>query len=167
SHATAKAAMFMAAGLVYAALGHDRIAGLGGIARALPMTVLAFAVGGVSLVGMPPSGAYLAKELLLGAAAETGQWGWAVVLQAGGWFTAGYLVLVLVHAIRPEAGSTTLAPVARGREAVALGLALCSLALGLVPWGAVLPIAPGALSNPLAFSAFVKTLWPVLVRAVL
>ena len=38
SHATAKAAMFMAAGLVYAALGHDRIADLGGVARAMPIT---------------------------------------------------------------------------------------------------------------------------------
>jgi multicomponent Na+:H+ antiporter subunit D len=168
SHATAKAAMFMAAGLIYAALGHDRIAGLGGIARALPMTVLAFAVGGLSLVGVPPSGAYLAKELLLGAAAETGQWWWAVVLQAGGWFTAGYLVLVLVHALGPGAGPVTpRAPVARGRQAVPLALALCSLALGLVPWGALLPIAPGTLSNPLAMSAFAKTVWPVLGGAVL
>ena len=32
SHATAKAGMFMAAGLVYAALGHDRIADLAGVA---------------------------------------------------------------------------------------------------------------------------------------
>ena len=40
SHACAKAAMFMAAGLIAQALGHDRIAGLGGIGRALPMTVL-------------------------------------------------------------------------------------------------------------------------------
>jgi multicomponent Na+:H+ antiporter subunit D len=167
SHATAKAAMFMAAGLIYAALGHDRIAGLGGIARALPMTVLAFVVGGVSLVGVPPSGAYLAKELLLGAAAETGQWWWAVVLQAGGWFTGGYLVLVLAHALGPEAGSVKLAPIARSREAVALALALCSLALGLVPWRTLLPIAPGALPNPLAFSGFAKTLWPVLGGAVL
>ena len=36
SHATAKAGMFMAAGLVYAALGHDRIADLAGVARAMP-----------------------------------------------------------------------------------------------------------------------------------
>jgi formate hydrogenlyase subunit 3/multisubunit Na+/H+ antiporter MnhD subunit len=168
SHATAKAAMFMAAGLVYAALGHDRIAGLGGIARALPMTVLAFAVGGVALVGMPPSGAYLAKELLLGAAAETHQWWWAVVLQAGGWFTAGYLVLVLVHALGPGTGPVTLrAPVTRGRQAVALALALCSLTLGLVPWSGLLPIAPGAQPNPLVLAAFAKTLWPVLGGAVL
>src|SRR6516164_7426993 len=42
SHAFAKAAMFMAAGLIAEALGHDRIAGLSGIGRALPITVLAF-----------------------------------------------------------------------------------------------------------------------------
>jgi len=167
SHATAKAAMFMAAGLVYAALGHDRIAGLGGVARALPMTVLAFAVGGVALVGAPPSGAYVAKELLLGAAAETGQWWWAVVLQAGGWLTAGYLVLVLARALGPEAGTTTFAPVARGRQAVALALALCSLTLGLVPWGELLPIAPGVQPNPLTLAACVKTIWPILGGAVL
>ena len=35
SHAFAKAAMFMAAGLIAEALGHDRIAGLSGIGRAL------------------------------------------------------------------------------------------------------------------------------------
>ena len=88
SHATAKAAMFMAAGLIYAALGHDRIAGLAGIGRALPISVLAFALGGVALLGVPPSGAYLAKKLLLQAASETAQWWWAVVIQAGGIFTA-------------------------------------------------------------------------------
>jgi multicomponent Na+:H+ antiporter subunit D len=68
SHATAKAAMFMAAGLIYAALGHDRIADLAGVARMLPVTVLAFALAGVALMGVVPSGAYLAKKLLLDAA---------------------------------------------------------------------------------------------------
>src|SRR5512134_69234 len=42
SHATAKAAMFMAAGLIYKTLGHDRIAGLAGAARAFPVSVLTF-----------------------------------------------------------------------------------------------------------------------------
>src|SRR5215470_8398827 len=37
SHASAKAAMFMAAGLIYATLGHDRVAGLAGIGRTLPI----------------------------------------------------------------------------------------------------------------------------------
>ena len=76
SHATAKAGMFMAAGLVYAALGHDRIADLGGMARAMPVTVLAFAVSGLALMGVVPSGAYLAKKLLLDSADGSGQWWW-------------------------------------------------------------------------------------------
>ena len=92
SHATAKAAMFMSAGLIYAALGHDRITGLAGIARASPMSVLAFALAGVALIGVPPSGAYLAKELLLQAATGTGQWWWAVTIQAGGILTSSYVV---------------------------------------------------------------------------
>src|SRR4029434_3124261 len=87
SHATAKAAIFMAAGLIYVPLGHDRIADLGGIARALPMTVFAFALGGVSLIGLPPSGGFLAKWLLLEAAVATRQWGGATVRAARGLFT--------------------------------------------------------------------------------
>src|SRR5262249_60197841 len=75
SHATAKAAMFMSAGLIYAALGHDRITRLGGIGRALPMSVFAFALAGGGLIGVPPSGAYLAKDLLLQAATGARQWG--------------------------------------------------------------------------------------------
>ena len=58
SHACAKAAMFMAAGLIAQALGHDRIAGLGGIGRALPMTLFAFGIAGLSLMGVPPSGGF-------------------------------------------------------------------------------------------------------------
>jgi len=78
----------MSAGLIYAALGHDRIAGLAGIARALPMSVFVFALAGLALIGVPPSGAYLAKELLLQAATGTGQWWWAVAIQAGGFLPA-------------------------------------------------------------------------------
>jgi multicomponent Na+:H+ antiporter subunit D len=47
-HAVAKAAMFMAAGLIARALGHDRIARLAGIVRVFPMTVLCGAGGGAA-----------------------------------------------------------------------------------------------------------------------
>ena len=99
SHACAKAAMFMAAGLIAQACGHDRIAGLGGIARALPMAVLAFGVGGLSLMGLPPSGGFVAKWLLLMAAIDTGQWWWALVILAGGLLTGGYVFRVLAQAL--------------------------------------------------------------------
>ena len=105
SHATAKAAMFMAAGLIYKALGHDRIAEFAGIGRALPVSVLTFALAGLALMGLPPSGAFAAKKLLLDAAGASGQWWWEVVLDVGGLLTASYVVLVLAHALSPAAGT--------------------------------------------------------------
>jgi formate hydrogenlyase subunit 3/multisubunit Na+/H+ antiporter MnhD subunit len=148
AHATAKAGMFMAAGLVYAALGHDRIADLAGVARALPITVLAFAVSGVALMGVVPSGAYLAKKLLLDAAEQSGQWWWTAVLQGGAVFTAGYVVLVLVSALRrPSAPIVSKVRIARSSQLAALALSLASLLLACAALG---PVASDLVSNPLA-----------------
>ena len=159
SHATAKAAMFMAAGSIYAALGHDRIAGLAGIARALPVSVLAFGVGGVALMGVLPSGAYLAKKLLLDAAAGSGQWWWDAVLQAGGVLTTSYVVLVLAYALRrsdePVALKKSVSLVAQW---AALTLAICSFLLACATLG---PLPASLLSNPLALSELVPMLLTV------
>jgi formate hydrogenlyase subunit 3/multisubunit Na+/H+ antiporter MnhD subunit len=132
SHALAKAAMFMSAGLVAVALGHDRIAGLGGLARARPASLLAFALAGVSLVGLPPSGGFAAKWLLLSAAVATGQWWWAAVIVLGGLLTGAYLVLVLMRALEePAEPGAPMRPVAAWREAVPLVLALLAVFMGL------------------------------------
>jgi formate hydrogenlyase subunit 3/multisubunit Na+/H+ antiporter MnhD subunit len=157
AHATAKAGMFMAAGLLYAGLGHDRIADLGGAARALPVTVLAFGVAGLALMGVLPSGAYVAKKLLLSAADASGQYWWTLVLQGGAAFTAGYVVLVLGSALRrPAAPLVLVKPVSRLAELAALGLALASLLLGLAALDPRLPA--GLISNPLALKELLPTL---------
>jgi len=168
SHATAKAAMFMAVGSIYAGLGHDRITGLGGVARALPLCVLAFALGGVALMGVQPSGASLEKELLLQETTRTGQWWWAVVLQAGGMFTSAYVVLVLAHALGPsDRPIAVTGPTPRNRDVAALALALCSLLLGLMPWEPYLPIPYAAVSKLFGIDGLVKMLLPVLGGATL
>ena len=167
SHATAKASMFMAAGLIYAALGHDRIGGLAGLGRALPMSVLTFTLAGVALIGVPPSGASLAKNLFLQAAAETEQWWWAFVVQAGGVLTSSYLVLVLAHALAPaEAPREPQAHVPRTAEAAALALALCSLLLGLLPWDAS-SARHGTSASPSALGSLAGAVWPILAGGVL
>jgi formate hydrogenlyase subunit 3/multisubunit Na+/H+ antiporter MnhD subunit len=165
SHATAKAGMFMAAGLVYAALGHDRIADLAGVARAMPITVLAFAVAGLALMGVVPSGAYLAKKLLLDAADGSGQWWWTAVLQGGAVFTAGYVVLVLANALRRAPKPITIVKrVSRLSEFAALALAACSLLLGLAALG---PVSGDLVSNPLKPAELGTTLLVVLGGALL
>jgi multicomponent Na+:H+ antiporter subunit D len=84
SHAFAKAAMFLAVGLVAQSFGHDRIDSLGGAGQAMPVTIFAFGLGGLSLMGLPPSGGFAAKWLLLKASVEAGQWLWAAVMLMGG-----------------------------------------------------------------------------------
>lgn len=163
SHATAKAAMFMAVGSIYAGLGHDRITGIRGAARALPLSVMTFALAGFALMGIQPGGASLAKELLLQETARTGQWWWAGVLQIGGMFTAAYVVLVLAHALSPPDQPVALAArPPRGSGLAPLALALCSLFLGLLPWERYLPIPYALESKLFAVEALVKLLVTVL-----
>jgi formate hydrogenlyase subunit 3/multisubunit Na+/H+ antiporter MnhD subunit len=134
AHATAKAAMFMAAGVIAEALGHDRIAEFAGIGRALPVTMLAFGLGGMSLMGLPPSGGFVAKAMLLVASVAEGQWWWAVVILVGGLLAAGYMFRVFAPALAIADGPMPRRiEVSGSRQAVILALAICAMLLGLVP----------------------------------
>jgi formate hydrogenlyase subunit 3/multisubunit Na+/H+ antiporter MnhD subunit len=165
SHATAKAGMFMAAGLIYAGLGHDRISGLAGVARAMPITALAFALAGLALMGVLPSGAYLAKKLLLASAEGSGQWWWVAVLQYGAAFTAGYVVLFLVRVLRrPAAPVQLVQPVALMAQCAALAMALASFLLALAALG---PLPAQLVSNPLLPKELFTTLGLFAIGALL
>ncbi len=132
SHAMAKAAMFLAAGNIVLALGGDRIVGISGIATQLPMSTYAFGMAGMTLIGLPPSGGFVAKWLLVSAAIQGGQWWWAVTFLAGGLLTAGYIFLVLGQELsRAESDRDVAAqPVPVRMEVAALSLAIVSLMLG-------------------------------------
>ena len=171
NHALAKAAMFLAAGLLAERLGHDRVAELGGSARALPVPVLAFALAGLALIGLPPSGAFLAKWFLVSAAADTGA-GWlSGVTDLGALLTSAYVVLALLRAFGAPVGAPAAsAPTARHREAIALALALLAALLGLAPLlapGADSSIARVALAKAFAYAVSPAALWPVALGAAL
>ncbi len=148
SHAFAKAAMFLSAGLVAEALGHDRIGDLSGVGRALPVAVFAFGLGGMSLMGLPPSGGFVAKAMLLSAAVAAGQWWWAVVILLGGLLAGGYVFLVLARMLTdPPEPLALLSRISPSRQAVPLALALVAVGLGFVPlrpWELLLVGRPAA-----------------------
>ena len=98
--------MFMAAGLIAESLGHDQISDLGGIGRALPVTIFAFRLAGLSLMGVPPSGGFVAKWMLLSATVMEGQWWWAVIMLVGGLLAGGYVFMVLGKALSMNAPLT-------------------------------------------------------------
>jgi len=132
SHGLAKASMFLAAGAIVAALGSDRRAALAGGSRRVPLPLFALALAGLSILGLPPSGGFLAKWLLLRAALEVGQWWLALVMLLGGLLAAAYLLRFLLPAFRPVPVGEAAARIPSGAAgAAALGLALLSVALGL------------------------------------
>ncbi|HSJ05826.1 MAG TPA: proton-conducting transporter membrane subunit, partial [Longimicrobiales bacterium] len=147
SHALAKAALFLAAGAMVHALGDDRLDVLAGIGQKMPVTFTAFGIAALNLVGLPPSGGFIGKWLLLTASMTSGQWWWAVVMAAGSLLAAGYVLLVLRTAfLQPGADPLPQQPPLL-MTAGALTLALIALALGLwaeVPLALLGAAAPGA-----------------------
>ncbi len=131
SHALAKAAMFMAAGNLLRHAGHDRIGELDLVTQRLPLSVAAFALGGMSIMGLPPSGGFIAKWWLLEAALGQGMWGWALILILGGILAAAYVFKVVGFAFTKAKAPHEACAVPLSMEWTALMLALGSLLLGL------------------------------------
>lgn len=131
AHACAKAAAFLAAGAIIYALGHDRIKDLGGLARRFPLAAFAVAIAGVSLIGLPPSGGFTGKWMLLKAAMISRQWGYAAVIMAGSLLSAVYIFKVLEVFMRTPAESEGRLRAPAWLTATALAMALAGIVLGL------------------------------------
>jgi NADH-quinone oxidoreductase subunit L len=83
THAFFKALLFMAAGLVIHQLaGEQDIRQMGGLRRVLPRTYLAFLVGSLALVGIPPLSGFFSKDSILASALASGRYG-QVLFAAG------------------------------------------------------------------------------------
>lgn len=147
SHALAKAAMFMAAGNLMRHAGHDRIADLDRVAQRLPLSVAAFALAGVSIMGLPPSGGFIAKWWLLEASLGQELWGWAVVLILGGIMAAAYVFKVVGYAFTESSAPQETCTVPQSMQWIALLLALGAILLGLL---VAPPMAVLAVGDPFA-----------------
>lgn len=131
SHACAKAAAFMAAGSLRYATGSDEIDDLPGTAQQQPVTIFAFGLAGVALMGLPPSGAFIAKWLLLESAIAAGQWWLALVVLVGGLLAAIYMFRVVAKVfVASEAELPRAAPLTM--QVVPLVLAFVAIGLGVV-----------------------------------
>jgi multicomponent Na+:H+ antiporter subunit D len=138
SHAFAKASMFLAAGNVLHFLGHDRIADLDGVEQHIPVTFYAFGLSGITLMGLPPSGGFIAKWLMLEAAWKGGHWVLALVLIGGGLLAAAYVFKVYKRAFIAKPMDVQNRPLPFYLEVIPLLLAVVSAALGVF---AVPPLA--------------------------
>lgn len=72
-HAFGKITLFFCAGAIFVACGKKYVSEFDGLGRRMPLTFSAFAVGAMSVTGLPPTGGLLSKLYLVWGAAEAHQ----------------------------------------------------------------------------------------------
>ncbi|WP_018945989.1 complex I subunit 5 family protein [Thioalkalivibrio sp. AKL17] len=139
AHGLAKGSLFLAAGCLAWQWGSDHLRRIGPpMAGGSLLAWIAIALAAASLVGLPPSGGFVAKWWLLESALAARAWPWAAVIVLGTFITAGYLWRILRDPLR--AGSVDAAavparaqplPIPLAMPRAALLLALAAIASGL------------------------------------
>ena len=97
NHALIKAALFMAVGSVMVRVGSPRIEAFAGVGRQMPWTMAAFALAGLSIIGVPTTVGFISKWYLILAAMEAGHW-WLVMLIVISSLMAVYYIWRVVEA---------------------------------------------------------------------
>lgn len=132
SHGLAKAAMFLAVGNLVIFIGRDTVNGLAGISRFQPVSLFSFGLASVTVMGLPPSGGFTAKWLLLQSALASGQWHWIAVIVLGSLATAAYIFRIFRLSFVESPKEDVFNHPSLWLEAAPMILALLSLALGLL-----------------------------------
>jgi len=68
AHAFGKITLFFTAGAIYVAAGKTQVSQLNGIGRRMPWTMTAFAVGALSMIGVPPTAGFVSKWYMIAGA---------------------------------------------------------------------------------------------------
>ena len=103
NHALMKGALFMSMGCVMFRVGSVRLERMNGLGRAMPWTMAAFVVGGLSLIGVPLTVGFISKWYLVQAALEQGMWPVAGVVLLGSLLALMYVWKVVEVAYFREA----------------------------------------------------------------
>jgi multicomponent Na+:H+ antiporter subunit D len=107
NHALMKGALFLAMGCIFLRLGSVNLQDMHGLARQMPLTMAAFVVGGLGLVGIPLTAGFVSKWYLVVAALESGRWPLAVLILASSLIALVYVWRVIEVAYFQPAGPRT------------------------------------------------------------
>lgn len=98
AHAFGKITLFFAAGSIYTAAHKTEISQLNGIGKRMPITMAAFGIGALSMIGVPPTAGFLGKWYILSAAMDIKDWFVLFVLFVSTLLNTGYFIPILYRA---------------------------------------------------------------------
>ncbi len=98
NHAFSKITLFFCAGSIYVATHKINISELNGIGRKMPWTMTAFAIGTLSMIGVPPAAGFITKWYLALGSIEANQIPILFVLLSSTVLNAAYFVPIVYKA---------------------------------------------------------------------
>ena len=103
-HAWGKITLFFCAGAIFQATGKKYISEMVGIGKRMPVTMAAFFIGSLSVVGIPLAGGFWSKFYLLWGTVEEGQYAMLLVLLTSSLLNAAYFFPIAFRAFfcKPE-----------------------------------------------------------------
>ncbi len=97
-HAFGKITLFFCAGAIFVGAGKKYIPDMVGIGRRMPVTMTAFFIGSLSVIGIPLTGGFFSKWYMLQGALDSGQWIFMVVLLVSSLLNAAYFLPIVYKA---------------------------------------------------------------------
>lgn len=97
-HAFGKITLFFCAGAVYVATGKKYISQMVGIGKRMPVTMTAFLIGSLSIIGLPPTGGFISKWYLVLGTLESDQIIFLIVLLTSSLLNAAYFMPIFYKA---------------------------------------------------------------------
>ena len=91
-HAFGKITLFFCAGAIFCATGIKNISQMKGIGKRMPITMTAFFIGSLSVIGLPPCGGFISKWYLVVGTLEAGSIPLLVVLLTSSFLNAVYFL---------------------------------------------------------------------------
>ena len=129
-HAAGKITLFFCAGAIYTAHHLTEVSQLAGIGRRMPVTMLAFLIASLSIIGLPPLGGTWSKWTLTLGALDAGHVIVVGVLMLSSLLSVGYLLPIVARGFfSPPPGQVVGGRIAIEEAPTACLIALCCTAL--------------------------------------
>ena len=141
--------LFLAASIIVLRTGDHRLSAFTGLFRKMPITMVGFTIGALSMIGLPPTCGFFSKWYLIGAGIESGHYAYVVALLFSSLVNAIIFFRIFERAFFGEIEKEKFPKD---------GDAKPDLKLGRVPWSMLVPLLiaaalvllVGIFNNPIA-----------------